>query len=134
MRQFLSLLFLLVALYLGKQLYSFWETVKARNTDPAQAAKPAETASSNLPGLPPSMEASLQMAQRNGAKSLRDWLKFYRRYVADPRLAAIELDYVILIGPSDRLEARRVLAEVGQRTPPTSPVYDRLKRLEKTYE
>ena len=133
MRQFLSLLLLLGALYVGKQLYSYWETVK-RNAGYGQAAKPAETAPSNLPGLPPSFEASLQAAQQNGAKGLKDWLKLYRRYIADPRLAAIELDYVILVGPSDRVEARRVLAAVSQRTPPTSPVYERLKRIQKTYE
>lgn len=58
----------------------------------------------------------------------------YRRTVADPRLASIELDYVVLVAREDIAEARKVFAQVKQRTPPASLVYPRIKQLEKTYD
>jgi hypothetical protein len=54
--------------------------------------------------------------------------------VSDPRLAAIELDYIVLIGSTNPQEARRLFTAVKQRTPPNSPIYERVKRLEKTYQ
>ena len=65
---------------------------------------------------------------------MRNWLKAYRPYLSDPRLAAIELDYVVLVGASDLKEARQIFAAVKQRTPTNSPVYPRIKQLEKTYQ
>ncbi len=58
----------------------------------------------------------------------------YRKVAKDPRLAWIELDYVQLVAPKNPGEAKRVFADVKQRTPPESPVYKRVKELEKTYE
>jgi hypothetical protein len=84
--------------------------------------------------LPASLETSLSAAQKQGAAGLRDWLNSYRIYVKDPRLAAIELDYVLLISHQDPAEAKRIFQEVKARTSPTSPVYDRVKKLEKTFQ
>jgi len=87
-----------------------------------------------LPGLPASLESSLQTAQKQGAASLKTWLKNYRSYVTDPRLAAIELDYVVLVSPGNPQEAKQVFAAVKQRTPTNSLAYPRIKQLEKTYQ
>jgi len=87
-----------------------------------------------LPGLPANLEASLQVAQKQGVVGMRNWLNLYRRYVSDPRLAEIELDYVVLISSTNPQEARRLFTVVKQRTPTNSPVYARVKRLEKTYQ
>lgn len=87
-----------------------------------------------LPGLPPKLEPSLQIALKQGARGLRIWLKNYRGYVQDPRLAWIELDYAVLVAQKDPAEAKRVFAEVKSRVAPGSPVYGRIKQLEKTYE
>jgi hypothetical protein len=65
---------------------------------------------------------------------LKDFLSTYGNTVNDPRLAAIELDYAVLVAPSNPSEARRVFAKVKGRLQENSPVYDRMKRLEKTYE
>ena len=54
--------------------------------------------------------------------------------VQDPRKAWIELDYCVLVSREDLSEARRVFAEVKKRTPPSSPVWPRVKDLEKVYE
>ena len=103
----------------------------ARPASPAPAAP--EAANGPLPGLPPALEASLASAQKQGAQGLKNWLRGYRTQVTDPRLASIELDYVVLIGASDLKEARRVLSEVRRRTPTNSPVYARLEQLERSY-
>ena len=144
MRQLIGLLLLLGALWLGKELFQFWEGVRARReaedraagVAPAGTAPPAAaakgTAGDPLAGLPPGLEASLQSAQKQGAQGLKNWLRAYRTYVTDPRLASIELDYVVLIGASDLKEARRVLAEVRRRTPTNSPVHSRLEQLERS--
>jgi len=87
-----------------------------------------------LTGLPPKLEPSLQAAQKQGARGLRTWLNNYRSYVQDPRLAWIELDYVVLVARGDPAEAKRVFAEVKSRTASSSPVYARVKQLEPTYQ
>jgi len=96
--------------------------------------RPAEPRGEDLPGLPPALATSLDTAKTEGAKALGEWLKQYRPYVKDPRLAWIELDYVVLVSLQDAKEARRVFQGVKERTPPTSPVYERVKKLEKTYQ
>jgi hypothetical protein len=138
MRQLLTLLLIIGAIWGGKQLYDYWETVKAKKEteDRGGAPPPATTpaASAALPGLPANLEASLQAAQKQGVAGLKNWLNLYRPYVSDPRLAAIELDYIVLIGSTNPQEARRLFSAVRQRTPSNSPVYERVKRLEKTYQ
>ncbi len=94
---------------------------------------PAPAGSDQLPGLPSTFEASLQAAQRDGAAGLRNWLKKYRAYVRDPRLAAIELDYVVQVMREDPKEAKRVFQSVKNRVPPSSPVYERVKKLEAAF-
>jgi hypothetical protein len=87
-----------------------------------------------LPGLPFHLEASLQAARKQGAAGLRSWLKTYGQSVEDPRKAWIELDFCVAVAREDPAEARRVFAAVKERLPPSSPVWPRLKQLEKTYE
>ena len=138
MRQFLALLLIIGAIWGGKQLYNYWETVKAKKeTEDRGGAPPpasAPAASVVLPGLPANLDASLQAAQKQGVAGLKNWLNLYRSYVSDPRLAAIELDYIVLISSTNPQEARRIFAVVKQRTATNSPVYPRLKRLERTYQ
>jgi hypothetical protein len=138
MRQVLGILLIIAAIWGCKELYNYWEQVKARTEAedrggaPPAAAVPAAPAT--LPGLPANLESSLQAAQKQGAAGLKNWLKLYRPYVSDPRLAAIELDYLVLISSTAPQEARQIFAAVKQRTPANSPVYARIKQLEKTYQ
>ena len=138
MRQLLALLLILGAIWGGKRLYHYWETVKAnKETEDRRGAPPPSTvpaASAVLPGLPANLEASLQVAQKQGGAGLKNWLNLYRPYVSDPRLAAIELDYCVMVARDDPAEARRVFRGVRERTGPTSPVWPRIKQLAPTYE
>ena len=138
MRKLVGLVLILAALWGCKELYKYWEQVKARKEteDRGGAPPPAAVAVAPtvLPGLPANLEASLQAARKQGASSLKNWLKLYRPYISDPRLAAIELDYIVLISSSNPQEARQLFAAVKQRTPASSPLYPRVKQLEKTYQ
>lgn len=139
MRQVLGILLIIAAIWGCKELYNYWEQVKARKEVEDRGGAPAAAAAvpaapATLPGLPANLEASLQGAQKQGAAGLKNWLKLYRPYVSDPRLAAIELDYLVLISSTAPQEARQIFAAVKQRTPTNSPVYPRIKQLEKTYQ
>jgi hypothetical protein len=134
MKALIAIFIIVVMFFLFREFLSFYEKSK-RGEVPTQTAgaRPLELRGEDLPGLPPSLEPSLQAAQNGGAKALGKWLKQYRPYVQDPRLAWIELDYVVLVSLQDAKEARRIFQSVKDRTPPDSPVYERVKRLERTY-
>jgi hypothetical protein len=76
----------------------------------------------------------LAAARQQGASGLKAWLKRHRSQVRDPRLAEIELDYVIMAASRDYSDAKRVFAEVKARTPEDSPVYPRIRKLARSYD
>ena len=65
---------------------------------------------------------------------MRAWLKANAQSVEDPRRAWLELDFCVAVAREDPAEARRVFAQVKERIGPASPVWPRMKELEKTYE
>ena len=138
MRQLIGILLILGAIWGCKELYRYWEEVKARKEAEDRGGRPPPTSEvatpTALPGLPANLEPSLQAAQKQGAAGLKNWLKLYRPYVSDPRLAAIELDYIVLISSSNPQEARQLFAAIKQRTPTNSPIFPRIRQLEKTYQ
>jgi hypothetical protein len=136
MKAVIALAILLAVFFVAKRIYLTYETVeKSRNTGEQTApAAPPPAPASSLQGLPPSLESSLATAEKQGAAGLGDWLRQYRGFARDPRLADIELDYVVLISHQDPAEARRIFDDVKSRTPTFSPIYERVKRLEKTFQ
>jgi hypothetical protein len=124
----LIILVLIVGIYfLGKVISDKYQE-NQRKANP-----PQETKANVMEGLPPQFEESLAAAQAQGAPALKAWLQKYGQYAQDPRLADIQLDYVVLLSRSNPAEARQLFQAVKRRTPKTSPVYQRVKRLEKTY-
>jgi hypothetical protein len=95
---------------------------------------PVVVSSSALEGMPRELDPLLAAAQKQGAAGLRQFLKDYGKLIKDPRLAMIQLDFVVQVALTDPAEARRVFAEVKKRTPVSSPVHARVKSLEKTYQ
>jgi hypothetical protein len=135
MRYVIGLLLILAAVWGIRKLIAEWDSVQAKkDAEEGRAPQVEKAAPGVLPGLPPNLEVSLQAARKQGASGLKNWLGVYRRYVADPRLAEIELDYVILSGSGSIKEARQIFAAVKQRTSTNSPVYPRIKQLERTYQ
>jgi hypothetical protein len=125
---------IIIGLSLGAwQIYQYWGTFNPRTPAASAPAQPV-ISGEQLPGLPPALEEDLQSAEQHGAHALREFLAANARKIKDPRLAWIELDYVVLAGESNPGEARRVFAKVKARLDSTSPAYDRLKQLEKTYQ
>lgn len=121
-------LVLIAGLYLlGKSISNQYKAKQAKE-NPDQPA-----AVMQLEGVPPHLEVSLQNSTAQGAPALKTWLQHNRKYCRDPRLAEIELNYVVLVSRTDPGEAKRIFQTVKRRTPKTSPVYDRVKRLEATY-
>ncbi len=132
------LLGVVVIIGLGMGVYQLWEywgkfAQPDSNSSRASATAP-EVADTSLPGMSPKLEPMLAASRNRGAGGLHDFLLTYGKTISDPRLASIELDYVVLVAKDDPTEARRVFAKVKTRTGPTSPVYPRVQMLQKTYE
>ena len=118
----------------GWQLFEYWEKVQDEKVNAQKEAAASVVNPDSLPGLPPSWDTSLKAAEQQGATALGNWLKTYGPGVQDPRKAWIQLDYVLLITRGNPQEAKRIFAEVKDRTPPSSPVWPRIHDLEKSYQ
>jgi hypothetical protein len=131
--KFLIALVIIFGLALGAwQLNNYWGNFKSTPTAAPQTQ--AQVPDDQLPGMPASLQPALDAARQRGAPGLKDFLTTYGNSISDPRRAAIELDYVVLVAPSSATEARRVFAKVKGRLQSDSPVYSRMKQLEKTYD
>ncbi len=133
MKIVIAILIVVGLLFGAWKTWEYWDKVSKQKETEAEA-EAAVLDSSQLPGMPYQLESSLQAARQQGAKGLRKWLDAYRYLVKDPRLAAIELEYVVVLSREDPAEARRVFAKVKERVPPNSPLQPRIKALEKNYE
>ncbi len=101
---------------------------------PPPAAGTPASSSDHLSGLPPQLETSLNHAKEAGSEELGKWLKQFGRQVQDPRLAAIELDYVVLLNLKNHKAARERFVEVASRIQPGSPLFERVRRLAPAYD
>ncbi len=132
MKALISIILLLGLFYVGKAVWTKYDSIKkTQNEESGQASKPAPEP---LAGLPATLEPSLQAAESQGPQALKNWLNRFASATRDPRLAEIQLDYVVMVSRQDPSEAKTVFAEVKRRVQPSSPVYARVKRLEKTYQ
>ncbi len=134
MTKLIGALIIVGVLYCGWELFLYWEKVKNEEETKQKQEAAAAVMGDQLPGLPYQLEESLQAARKQGAAGLRNWLKLHGQSVEDPRKAWIELDFCVAVAREDPAEARRVFAAVKERIGPASPVWSRMKQLEKTYE
>jgi hypothetical protein len=116
------------------KLWDYWETVQS-DREKTKTSAP-QVVGEQLQGLPRQLEPALKDAEKGGPRTLKDWLDKAKRagIVKDPRLAWVELEYVVMITKDDPLEAKRIFSQVKNRTPTDSPVYPQIKLLEKNYE
>ena len=134
MTKLIVVVIIIAALFGGWQLFLYWEKVSREEENAHKQAASSVVDPHQLSGLPQTYEPVLQAAEKQGATGLKNFLKTYGRAVQDPRKAWIELDYCVLIAREDPAEAKRIFAAVKERTPSSSPVFPRIKQLEKTYE
>ena len=134
MTKVIAALIIIVVLWGGWELFLYWDKVKNEDETKQKQEAAAMVIGDTLPGLAYQLEASLQTARKQGAAGLTNWLKAHSQSVEDPRKAVIELDYCVALFRENTTEARRVFAAVKERTAPTSPIWPRIKKLEKTFE
>jgi hypothetical protein len=134
MTKLIAALIILAVLFGAWELFFYWERVKNEEETQKKQAAAAIVVGEQLSGMPSQLESSLATARSQGSTGLKNWLKAYGPKIQDPRKAWIELDYCVMISRADPSEARRVFAEVKNRTSESSPVWPRIKQLEKTYE
>ena len=138
MTKVIAAVILILVLWGGWKLFFYWESVKNEQETQKKQAVAAQTMGDALPGIPPqnggALENSLRKARGEGTAAMSAWLKAYGNLVQDPRKAWIELDYCLMLARQDPSEARRIFASVKKRTPQNSPVWPRIKELEKTFE
>jgi hypothetical protein len=128
MKALITIVLILGLYWVGRSISNQY---KAKQAEQNPAAQPV--AAAPLEGMPSQLEASLQAAESKGAPILKAWLEHNRKYIRDPRLAEIELNYVVLVSRTNPQEAKQVFQSVKRRTSKSSPLYDRIKRLEATY-
>jgi hypothetical protein len=135
MKIFIAILIVVGVVFGGYKLFEYWETV-SKEKDKQKQSETSQLDPRSLPGIPSQAEPALQEAYNKGTQGLKEWLDSARRspLIKDPRLAWIELDYMVRVSRENPVEAKRIFAEVKKRTTPDSPVYRRIKELEKTYE
>jgi hypothetical protein len=133
MKVVISILLIAILIWFAKFLQREYGAAQPQN-ERSQQAPPPRSSATALPGMPISLESSLENARKQGADGLAAFLRQYRHAIRDPRLAEIELDYLTLLSLKNPAEARQVFKSVQERTPPSSPLHERIKRLEKNYQ
>ena len=135
MRKLVGIFIILLVIVGSLKLYEYWEKVDAEKELKEKAIDGSSLDGRGLPGLPYQLEPMLIEAQKQ-TSTFKEWLEMHKksRTIKDPRLAWIELDYLVLVARENPVEAKKVFAEVKKRVPKDSPVYPRIKALEKTYE
>ena len=139
MNKFITVLLIAGALWGIWQLREMYMEKKRENPEiynfnEDEPSGPPKVDPRTLKGLHYSLETPLNNAKARGADGMKQFLNQYRNAIRDPRLAWIELDYVVLLATKDPAQARAVFAQVKNRTPTNSPVYPRIEKLSKTYE
>lgn len=133
MTKIIAAVIIALVLWGGWELFFYWERVNNEKEDEKKHSVTAVQPEA-LSGLPPELENALRAAQNQGSDGMRNFLKTYGNRLQDPRKAWIQLDYCQMIARENTGEAKRVFAEVKQRTPHNSQVWPRIQQLEKTYD
>jgi hypothetical protein len=133
MKALIAILIVVAVIFGGWKLWEYWDTVDQQKE---AAQKIPDVTEDQMGRMTPELENTLQEAKKKGASGVKDWLKRYQKSpkIPEARLAWIKLDYVLMASQNDPLEAKKVFADVKENTPTSSPVYPRIKKLEKSYQ
>ena len=134
MKALIAIFIIVLFIFCGWKLFSYYQKVEAETQSKQKVEAGADIRPDELPGLPGGLYGSLQAAQKNGSTGLRDWLKYYGAQVQDPRKAWIEMDCSLALLRTDPNDAKRIFKAVKERTSTNSPVYPRIRQLEKSFE
>ena len=134
MTKSIGVLIILAVAYLGYLLFQQWDKARMEHDRQQKVEAATSVSPESLPGMPSQLDPSLRAARENGPAAFRTWFTTYERQIADPRKAWIELDLCVALARENPAEAKRIFAGVKARVPPASPVWSKLKYLEKTFE
>jgi len=135
MKLVIALVVVIAVLAGAYKIWEYWDKVSHdQDIKEQEAAQALNINPDQLQGMPEDLRKSYDYVKGNGPVALGQWLKRVGSQLDDPRRAWIELDYVVGIAQQDPQEAKRVFADVKGRIKENSPVYRRVKALEKTYE
>jgi len=130
----IAVVIIVLVLFGCYELVSYYGQVKEESENQAKEIAAKKVVPEQLPGMDYELQPSLAAAMQNGPKAFANWLATYGRSIQDPRLAWIQLDYVVAISRDNPADAKKIFATVKARTPSSSPVYPRLQELAKSYE
>jgi hypothetical protein len=133
MKVFIAIAVVIGVLFGAYQLWEYWDKVNHEKQKSQQETGQLQD-SRTFEGMPLQLEQSLEQARQKGPETFKQWLDKNRPLIKDPRLAAVELDYVVAITRSSPVEAKKIFADVKARIPETSPLYKRIRAMEKTYQ
>jgi len=119
--------------FVGYRVYLHWAKIQEERAGHTPAPVVSVTGDS-LPGMPASLESGCRAAKDKSASAFRTWFKANEAQIADPRKAWIELDLCVAIRRDNPAEAKEIFARVKKRLPPSSPVWPRMKELEKAFQ
>lgn len=126
-------LIIVVVAYIGYLLFQQWDKARIEHAGqkPEQAAVLAT--GDSLAGMPYQLDANYRIAKGNSPAAFRTWFAANEKLLADPRKAWIELELCVAMTRENPAEAKKIYAVVKGRVPPSSPVYGKVKELEKTF-
>ena len=132
MKALIAVLIVVAVIFGGWKLWDYWDNV---NQQKEASEKVVEVSEGQMGQMSPELEKTLTEARKKGPSAVKAWLDRFEKSpkIPEDRLAWIKLDYVLMVSQSDPLEAKKVFADVKQKTPTTSKAYPRIQKLEKTY-
>ena len=120
--------------YIGYLLFQQWDKARLEHDGKQKEAVAAVVMGDSLAGMPYQLDASYRAAKANGPAAFRTWFNANEKLISDPRKAWIELELCLALFRENPAEAKRIYAAVKGRVPPSSPVYGKVKELEKTFQ
>lgn len=128
------ILIVLAVGYVGYALYQQWDKARLEHDGIRKAEAAAVVTGESLPGMAYQLETALRSAKDKGPVAFQSWFTANEKTLADPRKAWIELELCVAMSRENPSEAKKIFARVKARVPPSSPVWPRMKELEKTLE
>lgn len=126
-------LIILVVGYIGYLLFQQWDKARLEHEGRKKEEAVAVVNGDSLAGMPSQLETGYRNAKSSGPKAFQTWFAANEKLMADPRKAWIELELCVAMTRENPAEAKRIYSAVKGRVPPSSPVYDKVKELEKTF-
>ena len=129
-------IWILIALVVAYGAFLLIKQWNQAQMDHGQQRSSAQTTNVNgeaLSGLPYQLEPGYRAAKEGGPKAFQTWFVANERMLADPRKAWIQLELCVAMSRENPAEAKKIFAAVKSRVPPSSPVWSRVKELEKTF-